>query len=46
VPAELHIFETGPHGYGTAPGNPLLSQWLGLAETWMRHRGLLGAAAR
>jgi acetyl esterase/lipase len=45
VPAELHVFETGPHGFGTAPGNPLLSQWPSLAESWMRQRGLLGGGA-
>jgi acetyl esterase/lipase len=46
VPAELHVFETGPHGFGTAPGNPLLSQWPSLAATWMAQRGLLSRPSR
>jgi acetyl esterase/lipase len=46
VPAEMHDFETGPHGFGTAPGNPLLSQWPSLAAAWMAQRGLLARPAR
>ncbi|MEX0929426.1 MAG: alpha/beta hydrolase [Balneolales bacterium] len=41
VPVEMHLYENGPHGFGLAPDNPLLSGWPGLCETWLRNRGLL-----
>jgi acetyl esterase/lipase len=41
VPAELHIFEKGPHGVGLAARDPTLSRWPGLLEAWMKGRGLL-----
>jgi acetyl esterase/lipase len=41
VPAEMHIFEKGPHGVGLALGDPLLSEWPVLLANWMRGRGLL-----
>lgn len=41
VPAELHVFETGPHGVGLAPGSKALSQWTALLETWLRQGGWL-----
>jgi acetyl esterase/lipase len=44
VPAELHLFENGPHGVGMALGDPALSQWTPLLESWLRNRGLLTAA--
>jgi acetyl esterase/lipase len=44
VPAELHVFDHGPHGFGLAPANPVLSAWPGLAELWMRRHGWLGAS--
>lgn len=40
VPVELHVFEKGAHGFGLAPANPVLAQWLGLCEAWLRVRGL------
>ena len=40
VPAELHIFENGPHGVGLALGDPALSEWPGLLTNWLRGRGL------
>ncbi|MDB4875048.1 MAG: alpha/beta hydrolase [Gemmatimonadetes bacterium] len=42
VPTELHIFETGRHGFGLAPGNPTLSAWLTICESWMRRHSFLG----
>ena len=27
VPAELHVYESGPHGVGLAPFDPVLSTW-------------------
>ncbi|MEO6528680.1 MAG: alpha/beta hydrolase [Gemmatimonadaceae bacterium] len=41
VPAELHVFEHGGHGYGLAPRDPVLSVWPALAEAWMRRHGWL-----
>jgi acetyl esterase/lipase len=41
VPAELHIFENGPHGVGLAPTDATLSAWPALLANWLRERGLL-----
>jgi acetyl esterase/lipase len=41
VPAELHVFEAGPHGVGLALQDPSLGQWPGLLREWLRRRGLL-----
>jgi len=41
VPAEMHIFENGPHGVGLALGDPALSAWPVLLSNWLRGRGLL-----
>jgi len=41
VPAEMHIFENGPHGVGLALGDPALGAWPGLLANWLRGRGLL-----
>lgn len=43
VPAELHVYQHGPHGVGLAPGFPDLKGWPELVATWMRARGLMGA---
>ena len=42
VPAEMHIFESGPHGVGLDLADPALGQWPGLLNAWLRARGLLG----
>ena len=42
VPAELHIFPTGGHGYGARPTDLAITRWPALAETWMRGLGILG----
>jgi acetyl esterase/lipase len=44
VPAEMHIFENGPHGVGLALGDPALGAWPTLLTTWLRGRGLLTRA--
>jgi len=44
VPVEMHIFETGAHGFGMGTGNPVLSTWAEICARWMRARGILGAA--
>jgi acetyl esterase/lipase len=40
VPAEMHIFEKGPHGLGLASRDQS-GAWPGLLATWLRVRGLL-----
>jgi acetyl esterase/lipase len=41
VPAELHVFEKGPHGVGLDLGDPSLAEWPVLLANWLRERGLL-----
>lgn len=41
VPAELHIYQNGPHGVGLKPGLGTTSDWPKHAEAWLRMRGLL-----
>lgn len=45
VPVEMHLFETGRHGFGLAETDPVLSAWPKLCEAWLRRRGLLAAGA-
>jgi acetyl esterase/lipase len=46
VPAELHIYERGPHGVGLAATDEVLSTWPARLADWLRVRGLLNSAAR
>jgi acetyl esterase/lipase len=46
VPAEMHIYEHGPHGVGLAPTDEVLSSWPARLADWLRVRGLLNAAAK
>lgn len=39
VPAELHIFQSGPHGTALAQSYAELSAWPGLLENWLRLNG-------
>jgi acetyl esterase/lipase len=41
VPAEMHIYEKGPHGVGLAKDRPAISTWPDLCQAWMKGRGLL-----
>ena len=41
VPAELHIYESGGHGFGLGSTNPRVSSWSQRLAEWMRDRGLL-----
>lgn len=45
VPAELHVFETGPHGVGLAKNIEGVSQWPDLCIAWLNRQGLLGKKA-
>lgn len=46
VPAELHIYERGPHGVGLAPTDEALSSWPARLADWLRVRGLLNSQVR
>src|SRR6202140_5039955 len=41
VPAELHVFEKGPHGFGLNYKDPVLAMWPPLLANWFRERGLI-----
>jgi acetyl esterase/lipase len=43
VPAELHIYSTGGHGFGIRPNaTQAPGDWPGRAELWLKARGLTG----
>jgi acetyl esterase/lipase len=46
VPAELHIYQQGPHGVGLANEHPALGQWIHTAGTWLTQSGLLTTGKR
>jgi acetyl esterase/lipase len=46
VPAEIHIYERGPHGVGLAQTDRALSSWPARLADWLAGRGLLNAAAK
>ena len=41
VPAELHVYPTGGHGYGLRRTEKAVTAWPERAEAWMRAQGLL-----
>lgn len=41
VPAELHIYEHGPHGVGLGLGSPILATWPHRLQDWLAIRGVL-----
>jgi acetyl esterase/lipase len=42
VPAEMHVFSTGGHGYGLRPDpKKPVTTWPALAEAWFRSRGII-----
>jgi acetyl esterase/lipase len=41
VPAELHIYEKGPHGIGLAKTHPGADQWPVQCAAWLKGRGFL-----
>jgi acetyl esterase/lipase len=44
VPAELHVFATGGHGWGMRKSDQTFGGWTARCEEWMRSRGLLKAS--
>jgi acetyl esterase/lipase len=43
IPAELHLFTQGGHGFGLRPTDLPISRWPALAETWLHTIHILGA---
>ncbi len=41
VPAEMHLYPTGGHGYGLRPSGHAVSHWPQRAEEWLRTLGVL-----
>ncbi|MFA7692395.1 MAG: alpha/beta hydrolase [Candidatus Hydrogenedentes bacterium] len=41
VPAEMHIYEQGAHGFGMGKGDPALSTWPSLCILWMKKTGII-----
>jgi acetyl esterase/lipase len=39
VPAELHAYEKGPHGFGLRPGAGPVSEWPAVCGQWLRLHG-------
>ena len=39
VPAEIHIYERGPHGVGLAQSDPVLRSWPDRLSDWMKLHG-------
>lgn len=46
VPAELHVYTHGGHGYGLRPTNLPITHWPKLAETWLHTIGVLRNPAK
>lgn len=42
VPAELHIYESGGHGYGLRRTDAPITSWPDRAHAWMKRSGFLG----
>jgi acetyl esterase/lipase len=41
VPAEMHLYASGGHGYGLRPSTQTVTTWPKRAEEWMRSLGVL-----
>jgi acetyl esterase/lipase len=41
VAAEMHVYETGGHGVGLHPDDPVLATWTDRLADWMRRRKLI-----
>lgn len=46
VPAEMHIFQNGPHGVGMAKDLPATKEWPELCRNWIQVRGMLEPAKK
>ncbi len=45
VPAELHVYASGGHGFGLRPSGKPCSTWPRHCADWMKDQGLLKTAA-
>jgi len=45
VPAELHVYASGGHGFGVRKSSHPCSSWPERCTAWLRDRGVLGAEA-
>ena len=45
VPAELHVYATGGHGFGLRPGDNPCSTWPQRCEQWLRDVNMLASVA-
>lgn len=41
VPAELHVYATGGHGFGLRNDNPTAADWPRRCEVWLKGQGLI-----
>jgi len=41
VPAEMHLYASGGHGFGMRPSDQPYASWPQRCEEWMRSRGIL-----
>jgi acetyl esterase/lipase len=41
VPAELHVFERGRHGFGMAQSDPAVGTWTRLCAEWLKSHGIV-----
>lgn len=39
IPAELHIYEKGKHGFGMYPEEPTILNWTETLKNWLKNRG-------
>jgi acetyl esterase/lipase len=46
VPAEMHLYQRGPHGVGLLQGDPVLGTWRHHLADWLRNNAFLSAAPR
>ena len=45
LPAELHLYEKGGHGFAFRPHNVPADRWTAAFEAWLASRGYIGANA-
>ncbi len=46
VPAEMHIYQPGPHGVGLIHGDPVVGTWSGHLRDWLRNRSFFKPVQR
>lgn len=46
VPAELHVYQNGPHGIGLAPADPAVNGWKDRLADWLQANGFLADVKR